>query len=102
MKKYILLGSNNPNPSKKNLKVISSSNDSEKLIDIWDTINKFYDEVGEIYTGSLPRIAEEMVKKNPYLDKLIDIQLESIIWNVKVIGIFETIKVGRIPNDFLD
>jgi len=56
MKKYILLGSNNrnnPNPSKKNLKVISSSNDPEKLIDIWDTINKFYDAVGEIYTGSL-------------------------------------------------
>jgi len=41
-------------------------------------------------------------EKNPYLDKLFDIQLESIIWNVEVIGIFETIRIGRIPSDFLD
>lgn len=101
MHKFVLLGSNNPNPSKMNLKVISSSNDMKELIDIWTAVDEFYDEIGETYTGNLSQAAKEMLKKNSYLDKLFDIQFESIIWTVEVIGIFKTIRTGDIQDNFL-
>ncbi len=102
MQKYILLGSNNPNPSKRNLKVISSSDEPEQLLDIWNTISEFYDEIGEIYHGDLSQKAKKMIEKDPYLKKMFDIQLESIIWTVELIGIFKTIQTGPIDPSFFD
>ncbi len=102
MQRYILLGSNNPNPSKENLKAISSSEDPKQLMDIWNTISKFYHKTREVYQGDLFQRAIEMIEKHPYLDKLFDVQLESIIWNVEVIGVFQAVRTGAIELDFFD
>lgn len=101
MKKYILLGSNNPNPSKNNLKVIHTSDDLYELENIWETIENFYLEIGDIYNGAFNKKALRMIEKNKYLNKLFDIYFDSIIWTVDIIGIFETVKISSFHSDLL-
>ncbi len=71
-------------------------------MDIWNTISKFYHENREVYQGDLSQRATKMIKKHPYLDKLFDVQLESIIWNVEIIGVLQAARTGAIELDFFD
>ena len=96
MKKYILLGSPGPNPSKNNLSVLHTSDSVEHLKEIWETIDEFYLEIGETYDGGLSSKALEMIEENGYLSELYDTFYDSLIFRVDIVGIFESIEVNSL------
>jgi hypothetical protein len=96
MKKYILLGSPGPSPSKNNLRMITTSDSVEILKEVWETINGFYSEIGDTYNGKLSRKALDMIEENGYLSDLYDVFYDSAIMTVDVVGIFETVEINSL------
>ncbi len=96
MKKFVLLGSPGPSPSKNNLRVITTSDSVEIIKKVWETINGFYSEIGDIYNGKLSREALDMIEENGYLSDLYDILYDSAIMTVYVVGIFETVEINSL------
>lgn len=95
MKQYVLLGSSNPNPSMRRLQTIHASDSYDELSTIWETIETFYRHLGEIFEDGISEKASEMITRHPYLKELYNVHLESVIWTVDIIGIFETKKLNK-------
>ncbi|HCY85762.1 MAG TPA: hypothetical protein DHV36_11560 [Desulfobacteraceae bacterium] len=101
MKKFVLLGSRNPHPSKHRLGVIAASDSYEQLQETWKTINAFYRHLGKTFDEAFTEEARQMMNRHPELEKLFDIYFESVIWTVEVVGIFEARDIDETYKAFL-
>ena len=94
MGKYILLGMDQLNSSRNNCRIVHTSDNYEQLVRIWETIEKFYSQIGIDGRDGLNAASKQMIEENPYLSSLYEVYYESIIFTVTLVGIFESLKVG--------
>jgi hypothetical protein len=93
MKKYLLVCTDNPRPSRSNLKVVHMSNDFKELKKIWQKINNFNLEIEKSIAGNgnSSKKALKMIENNNYLNGIYGTFNGAVIWTVKIIGIFKSV-----------
>jgi len=96
MKKYVLIGAYSPDSSQDSIKIIDTSDDMEKLKNIWETIDAFYSEMEETFDGTLSEKAIKMIENKGYLNDLFELFHDTVLWTIQVVGIFEAVKTNPV------